>query len=559
MRGGCPFGAVMIGISIYEDAIRAVRVKKTGNKLILRDRAESPLFEHTIINGDLVDEKGFATALEALKEDMEISPDEDIHIGLPSTLFKIESRYIKADVESAESFVDNLGLSKDFHVQPFFVSGSYKVETEQFERYGLSKEEIERRIQKQFDTQNGEEEEADKTPPYTMVKAVSFVAILQAHLDSYLTQFKDAGLRVCTIEPNALAYVSYLRTDAVQPFMFVDIDMDYTSFIIFSEKTGVFMLNGADLGIENLESQPNPDEEPLINRGTVEKFVGKVCLANDFFREDSLSKKEEVQQIVFLSNDFEYLIDETENVITTKEIAVAESMLPAILSNKGLEGMPPEELCMYYAPICLADNEDMDFNITENIARNIETNLLSEDDRELLIFKTMKTYMMRTSYALATAAAVYFATIIGTNVFNIIQAGYLQETPSEIVEKYEEAKTNGDVLKTNIAKYNAIAKARTPISPTIDKAISVKPPDIYLTSLSISGKNSNTRKLVMEGVTEKNDSVQKFIDGLVNIPGMEKSRILSQQVKNGKIAVQIVVPLTVGGGSTAERDEKRSK
>ncbi len=544
----------MIGLSIYEDAIRAVRVKKTGNKLILREHREVLLPEYVIINGDLVDENAFAAALADLRDAMEIFPEEDIHVGLPSALFKVESLCVRAEEFSYETFLEKTNLDKSFDVRPFFVSGSYKVDTELFERYRLSQEEIDQRMQKQFDEQNGEEE---AKPAYTMVKMISYAAILKKNLDTYLEAFKKCDLRVYTIEPNALAYINYLRYDGMQPFMIADVDMDYTSFIIFGEKTGAFMLNGVDLGIENLEVAPSPGAEPVINRGTVDKFIGKTCLAMDFFRDDSITKKEEVQQIILLSNALDYLADALEDALPETDIAISEEMIPAILSEKGINDIPIEELSMFYAPIILASNEDLTFNFNENIERNIETNFLSDAARELLTFQTMKSYATKFAYTAFAASGIYCLAILGTNAFEMVQAGFLQDPPTEILDKYEDAKGKGETLKTNIAKYNALANARTPVSPMIDGAIAAKPSDVYLTNLNVSGKTANTRKLVIECITEHAEAANKYVDNLIQIPGLEKSRILSQQVKNGKVAVQIVASLATQKDAKAERDEKR--
>ncbi len=553
----------MIGLSIHSDAIRAVRLKSSGGKFFLKSYNEVQLLENTVANGELVDTDAFLDSLEALKEDMDIGPDEDVYVGLPNGIFKIDSFYVKAEGLTVNSLLDKAyetGVDRSFLVRFLYMSGEYRVDSEVFARHGLTQEQIQKRVEQQMNAQaEGGEEPQQK---FVMVRTVSYAAAMKSKIDAYCDAFEKAHLRVCTLEPEAVARIRYLIGDASQPFLSVDMEYDYASFIGFSERRGMFLLNASGIGFDNMfisRQDADGNEVDALNRTSVGKFLGFANLAIDFFNDNVLIGEKDIRQIIFFDGSVGALIDETESEFGSIEVLQADSMIPVDLSEKKLDQMISDDFYLYYLPIVLCGNKDVPFRVSDDVDRGIEANFLSEQAKDAALFGRIQQWLKKGSAGVAGAAFVYCLAIVGVNMANIVNAGFLQATPPEVVEKYEDAKKKGDELKENIARYNAIAKHREVFVPVMDSIMAARPNDVYIMNFTLSGKAGRTRKVVLECMTSNPDGPSKFLDGIVKVPGLGKARILSQQVKDGKTAVQIVVPLSGKESGEDSRREKRNK
>ncbi len=553
----------MIGIAIYSDSLRAVRLNKKRHAITFEQGVEIPLPDDVIVNGELVLKDELLAALKELRETLEITDDDDVFVGLPNGIFKIGNLCVRSNVDSNEYIreqIDKMGVGNEFISHFAFVSGNFRTNRENFERYNLTPEQIEERVRQQMENDFPNDNSA---APFVMVKTVSYASAQKNKIDEYLNVLLASGLKVVTVEPNAVAHIRYLREEATQPFLFVDVEYDYVNLVTYSERDGMSMMNVYELGLKYFEvvrQTLDGEEQTVLAQTAIDKFTGRLNLAIDMFKENSLGKSSEIAQIIFLNNDMEYLIDAAEDA-TSIDVLTAETVVPSILSNER-DVLDTPNYYLYYLPIILTQNEDTEASANDYSNRNIEANFLSQKAKEEAMFKQFRRIVLKGSHILVVVTGLIFLAVIGMNIINLFRAGYGQATPPEVIAKYNQAKEQGDILKDNIEKFNTIASKRSIYSKTIDSIVAVKPANVYLTGINIGGKSQRTRRIVVECMSTDTNAPQKFVEDIAKIAGLSKARILSQQMKDNKTAAQIVIPivsLSDRSEARASREEKRKK
>lgn len=521
----------MIGISIHADSIRAVRLTKSRKQFVVKDCYMKDLFEGDIIQGRLVNADSFQEALLDIKTQLDISDTEEIHIGLPDGVFKIDNAKYHSDVYSKEQFLSEiqlLGNKNSFNIDFPFISPNVKVELKQ-------------------DYETAErDEEGNVIPKYGSFKKVSYIAIQKEDLQNYVDVFTRAELNIVSIEPNAIAIAKYLKDDASQPFLVLNIEYDYTSMIVFSEEDGVFLLNASDLGSKYLTNVEYDEfDEPVnvsINNRNLKQLSNRIKLAIEYYEGSSIFKEgNSVKQLVVMNEQYPFIEDILERDFPELESLSAHDMLPEGISTKFGKNVNYEDLFLYYIAMVVAMNKNENVFKNNSAERKIGVNILPNSAQATANYKRVKVLTTKVMSVLAGLAGLYFVGTLGINGLSYYQVSGDGETVTEKKRsQYEDAKKQNTTMKENIVKYNTVSAHKHNMSPIIDKLIANKPASVRFSNINMSYKS---KKAVIECVSEDMISPNELLDAIRQNQELAQAQILSTQTKNGKVAFQIVVPL----------------
>ena len=520
----------MIGLSFYSNSIRAVRLKKGKKSFELEQLGNVPLYEGDIVQGKIKNRESIIEALVELKNELKIGEDEEVFVGLPNAVAKIDSIAIEDSINDKASIIDNIPMIADknsFDIDIPYVSGSYRIPLPVTEETPVDS--------------NG-----DFIEQYKLMKTVSYCAIPKKVVTDYASALTEAGYNTVVIEPKALATVRYIRDDATQPFVLMDIEYDYSSYVVFSEKNGLMLMNSSETGSNSLINTEYDEETgEVINQTVYHENLVKICqrvkMAEEYYKQNKLFTEDTtINQIIFLDNEYDFVIQEMMDMYPDIDVLSAEDMLPAGISPKFNKKLDTSEISFYYITMVEAINRR-----TKNLFEKNEFIEVNHAPTDCLQNAQYKFFKKRASMALigvTALSALYATSIIGNNLMQVYSKQDAGKVNSELKAKYEDAKKQDNTMKENIVKYNTIAANKSSIAPVVDTIDVSKPETVSLTSINFSVKGK-TKRVIVECIAESNSAPLEYLNALKRESGFESAEILNQQTKANKTAFQINIPI----------------
>lgn len=520
----------MIGLSFYSNSIRAVRLKKGKKSFELEQLANVPLYEGDIIQGKIKNRDSVIEALNELKNELKIGEDEEVFVGLPNAIAKIDSIAVEDDVNDKLSIIDKIpmiGEKSSFDIDIPYISGTY-------------------RIPLSVDENTPVDNNGDFIEQYKLMKTVSYCAIPKKVITDYASALTDAGYNTVAIEPKALATIRYIRDDATQPFALIDIEYDYSSYLIFSERNGLMLMNSSETGSNSLINIEYDEENgEVVNQTVYHENLVKICqrvkMAEEYYKQNKIFEEDaSINQIIFLDNEYDFVIQEMVEMYPDIDVLSATDMLPAEISPKFNKKVDTSEISFYYVTMVEAINRR-----TKDIREKnkfIEVNHAPADclqNSQYKIFKKKATMLLVVATALS---ALYAIGIIGNNLMQVYSKHDADKVNDELKGKYEDAKKQDNIIKENIIKYNTIAANKLNIAPLVDNIVVLKPENVSLTSISFSVKG-NVKRVIVECIAESTTAPMEYLSTLKGQSGFESAEILNQQTKANKTAFQINIPI----------------
>ena len=541
----------MIGISICEDNVKAVRLSKNKKQYIIKQCYSAPLYEGDIIQGKLINKESLTQALVDIKNNMKINDSEEVYVGIPNGTSKMESLVVDYSITSEEAIVNNIpfmGNKSNFKFFIPFVSGNYKV----------------------IDLDKTEEQENDekKEPQTKLRKSVSYCAISNKAINDFADIFTSIQLNVVSMENNALAQVRYLKSETASPFMIIDMEYDYTSFIIFSEKFGLFILNSNECGTNKLinyeyDEEGNAVDSSVNHRATV-TLANMAKLTEKYYMEansksfgltDETINEKSMKQIVFLNNDFPFVMDEVTEEFSNISIVSAQDVLPNNVSNKIKLDIMPDDLYAYYTSMVLVMNSKSRVANFDNYNENIEANLIPLECVENSNYHNLKRKVTFGLMGLTALSAIYMLSTVGVNLKDVYSNKDAEKVTPELKAKYEDAKKQEENMKFNILKYNVVSSNRKIVSPLVDTITATKPDDVFFTSINFNYKQ---KRIILECFTNNKMSAEQYLQSLKQNKEFADAQILSSQTRDNTTAFQINVPID-GGVAKNSQQNKNNK
>lgn len=520
----------MIGLSFYSNSIRAVRLKKGKKSFELEQLANVPLYEGDIIQGKIKNRESIMEALVELKNELKIREDEEVFVGLPNAVAKIDSIAIEDNVIDKAEIIDKISMvtNKDsFDIDIPYVSGSYRIPLPVSEDTPVDN--------------NG-----DFIEQYKLMKTVSYCAIPKKIITDYASVLTEAGYNTVVVEPKALATVRYIRDDATQPFALIDIEYDYSSYIIFSERNGLMLMNSSETGSNSLINTEYDEETgEVINQTVYHENLVKICqrikMAEEYYKQNKLFEEDTtINQIIFLDNEYDFVIQEMMEMYPDIDVLSAKDMLPLGISPKFNKKIDTSEISFYYVTMVEAINRrTKDINEKNEF---IEVNHAPIDCLQNAQYKFLKKKVTMALIGITALSALYAIDIIGNNLMQIYSKQDAGKVNSELKAKYEDAKKQDNTMKENIIKYNTIAANKPNIVPLVDTIVVSKPETVSLTSINFSVKGK-TKRIIVECIGESNSAPLEFLNTLKGQNGFDSAEILNQQTKANKTAFQINIPI----------------
>ena len=508
----------MIGISIHSNSIRAVRITK-GKKSSVKQYYVAPLYDGDIVQGKIKNKEGFVEALEEIRQAMRINSDEEVFVGFPDATVKIGSFSIPSILHGKEDIINAvpiMGNRNSFQIEILFVSGDYKIYT------------------------NPENEEE-----FQMMKTISYCAVPQKIIEEYAEIISSCKLNLVTLEPNALALFRYLQNKVDEPFIILETEYDYTSYLVFSDKNGALKLTSSDLGIKNLLTYEFSEEgeitDSTINFNALTRFSNRVKLVEEYYKKNALLPDDaNIQNIVFLNTEQDFLIDKIqEDYASMINICSSEDIFPDGISSKG---QVPEDYYNYFIAMVIAMNDKADVFSSNKINPLVEANFAPTYCIEDSSYKNMKRKVSMALTSLVAISTIYLFGNVAVNLQEIYSKADAEKVTPELHQKYEEAQKQEKVMKDNIMKYNTVAAHKDNVAPYIDKIVQSKPESVYIAKLDLNLKDKSKR-LVLECSTNNTDSSMEFLQNLKNDNDFKEAQITSTQSKDNIIAFQINVPM----------------
>lgn len=545
----------MIGISISSDSIRAVRLNRSKKQFTVKDCAIADLYDGDIVEGRIRNIDGFKESLRSIKDAMKIKDNEDVYVGIPNGNVRIGTIAVKAETNSIQeviNLVPIIGNKKNFDFDIPFISENYKVQDK------LKAEEQE------FDDQG------NMIPSYHAMKNVSYCVVGHEIISEYANAVSDCGMSVVSVEPTALATIRYLRFDATQPFVVIDMEYDYTTMIAFSEQFGAFTLNLQDLGIKNLTlEQYDADGDEVIgykpNTANIIKLCKRLGLLEKYYFGEYLGKDEnsQINQIIFLNNDYQDIIDKVLEYFQrdledgTLDALSAQDMIPNGMAKKLPKNVPAEDLYLYFKAMVIACNGNTKAFEVDSYSRNVEVNMVPPECIEKTRFSRIKKDLLIGMAGITVLSVGYSGYNIANTFKDIYSNDDANKVTPDLQAKYEDAQKQSRVMKDNIAKFNTISKNKKTVSPLVDKVVASKPDDIALLSMNV---NYKSKRAIIECVTDNADSMNVFLQNMKQNKDFEAAQINTSQTKNNKTAFQISIPLEGGVATkTKANNSKNSK
>lgn len=538
----CPLllETAMVGIAIYADSIRAVRLSKVKKQYILKADALVELYEDTIVQGRLRNAEAFMEALRELKDKMKIGEDEEVFVGLPNGISTIRNVSMEGGGTPNPSLIDDIPIMGNnkipFDIEIPFISGDYRVGAPYAEE--------------DFDPDdpNANSDEAkQENQEFQIMRTVSYCIIKHAFIEEYTNAFTTCGFNIVSMEPNAVAIARYLRDEATQPFIVVDIEYDYTSFIMFSEKHGLYMLNSQNTGDREIISYEYDEEGNIIDQNLNFIRISEICkrirLTENYYIENAMTQEDAyINQIIFLNRNFNFVIDEVIKEFQGIEVLSAQDMIPASISQNSIPSkILDNNLYLFYIPMMIAMNNGTSAFSTNSFDRDVEMNIVPKQCREEATYKRIKNKIMTGMIALAGVAGVFLLGTVGWNLQNIYSNPDAAKVNAELRQKYEDAKKQSTIMKENILKYNTIAVNKYSATPIVDMIISSKPKDVSIVNMDINFKKD---RAIMSCVTNTKSSQNDYLQELKANDVLQDAQILNSKTKGNVTAFQVSIPLS---------------
>lgn len=546
-------GNYMIGISIYSDCVRAVRLSKTKKEYKLKQCYSQPLYDGDIVQGKIKNLDSFKSALKELKGKMKITDDEEVFIGIPNVVAKIDSIVVDNMVSDLSAIINEIhiiGNKNDYEISVPFISPAYKM------RFHDKNPQY---------NDKGEEKLASK-----LIKTVSYCAVPKNIIKEYSNAFLDENYNIVTIEPNSVAIVRYLREKIAQPALILDVEFNYSTFIIYSEKHGLFVMTSNNTGIDNLINYTEDENGEIVestkNHQALIKFWNAAKLAEKYYKEINIvvnnqklmnEDEKEIKQIIFMNNDDSFITEELDdNTFATAEILSSQNMLPEFLSSKIDKKAFVPNLYDYYIPIVLAFNsKSLEVNL-DDVNKNIEVNFVPKECIDNSLYKSIKSKTSKGLIGALVLAGLYSLSMVGLNIKDVYSNTDAEKVTPELKAKYDDAKKQEQTMKDNIVKYNTVAFNKNVASPIIDTLVLAKPADVYLTNIEMNAKKE---RVILECITENKMSSDIFLQQIKMNPELVGAQILSLQTKNNKTAFQITIPIGKDGASNTNTSPSKAK
>lgn len=507
----------MIGICVYPEAIRGVRLEKKKNKYTVKQTSEVVLFAGDIVQGRIKNRESIIEALNDLREDLHITTKDDVYIGLPNELAKINSITIDDDVRSLNEAIDLvpvLGNKKNFSIDIPYVSENYYLESPE-----------------------------DNTIK-RLVKNMSYCVVNTDNLNEYVSVFKETNYPINLIEPMALAEVEYVRYDATEPFAIIDVSNDGVNFIVFSKQYGISVYKMTDVNSKTLVKDVYDENGELlssnINNIALDKIVERVdIISSQFCKKNALQEGDGVRQVIVINADYDFIADAFAEQRPEIESLVASDMLPLNIAESMGKDVDTEYLDLYYTAMMLAMTKS-----SKNIAQKsvAAVNFAPKDCIDERRYYKASSVALTALIGATALSSVYMAGTIGMNVKEIYSKPDSNKVTPELEAKYEEAKKEDQKMRDNIAKYNTIAANKSHFAKIMDTIVISKPSSVVLTSVNISAKQGGKRAIV-ECLSSDSSAPNAFVESLRQNPDMAGAEIINQQTKAGQTAIQISVPL----------------
>ena len=538
----------MIGISIYADSVRAVRIQKQGKTLNLKDTHIEPLYENTIVQGKIVDVDSFSEVIIKVKEALMITDTEEVYLSIPNGDIDLSKKIIQGDVRDLSRVAEQIPkkINNKVNETHFLrVSGSYKVSLA--DKFEDAFEAEARRMEQKLE---GKEEVVS----FVTQKTVSYVSILQEEIDKYLKIFNSCRMNVVSIEPMAVTALRYLKNEVNEPFMIIDIGFDYTSLIMYSEKNGAMLFNVPNVGTATFEEYENEDSiEPIINNHKVMELSQKILFAKNLYKSRAIDENgSDIETIVFLNNDCDYVVEKIEADNLDAEVLSAQEVLPIGVSTKKYKGNY-NEIYLYHIAIEAVKTGNSKISDVNPTLGPLELNILPQKAKENVVYNKVKDYVTKGSKVLCGVALIAF---VGTAVVNFSSLYRIKDNGQvspELKAQYEDTKKQNDKMKTNIEKLNTIAKNKHELSGIVDEIITAKNENVYITSMNLSYLG---RKIIVECMTSDTTAPDMYLQSLKAFNNFKDAQILSRQSKDGKTAFQIAVSLKK---ADVDKDTKKKK
>ena len=520
----------MIGLSFYSNSIRAVRLKKGKKVFTVEQVANVPLYEGDIVQGRIKNRDSVIEALNELKEELKLIEDEEVFVSIPNAVAKIDSIVVENNVTEKTDIIDRipmLGDKKSFDIDITYVSGSY-------------------RIPLPVDDSTPTDSDGNFVEQYKLMKTISYCAVPKKVITDYSSILTEAGFTIIMIEPKALPIIRYIRDDATQPFALVDVEYDFSSYVIFSERNGIMLMNSPETGSNSLLNiEYNEETGEVVNQTVYHENLLKICqrikMAEEYYKANKMSEDDTtINQILFLDNEYDFIVQEMMEMYPDIDVLSAEGMLPTEVSGKFGKNVDTSELGFYYIAMVTAINRlSNDIEAKNNF---IEVNLAPADCIQTSQYLSMRKKIIITLMGLATLSGIYMAGVVGHNFMQINKNHDAGKVNQELKQKYDEAKKQEATMKENIVKYNTIANNKFAVAPIIDTIVVNKPQNVSLTAINFSIKGK-TKRVIVECLAEGSSAPLEFLNALKEQSGFESAEILNQQTKANKTAFQINVPI----------------
>ena len=522
--------SIMIGLSFYSNSIRAVRLKKGKKGFVIEQVANAPLYEGDIVQGRIKNSDSVVEALNELKEELKLKDDEEVFVSIPNAVAKIDSIVVENDVTEKIDILDRiplLGDKKSFDIDIAYVSGSY-------------------RIPLPVDETTPTDNDGNFIEQYKLMKTVSYCAVPKKVITDYSSILTENGFTVIMIEPKALPIVRYIRDDATQPFALVDIEYDFSSYVIFSERNGLMLMNSPETGSNSLINiEYNEETGEVVNQTVYHENLLKICqrvkMAEEYYKENKMSESDTtINQILFLDNEYDFVIQEMMDIYPNIDVLSAEGMLPTEVSEKFGKNVDTSELNFYYIAMVTGINR-----LTDSIEEKnnfIEANLAPVDCVQNAQYLTLRKKILIALMSLATLSGLYMAGVVGNNFMKINAKQDAGKVNQELKQKYDDTKKQEATMKENIVKYNTIANNKFAVAPIIDTIVVNKPQNVSLTAINY-GMKGKTKRVIIECLAEGSSAPLEFLNALKGQPGFDSAEILNQQTRANKTAFQINVPI----------------
>ena len=520
----------MIGLSFYSNSIRAVRLKKRKKGFVVEQVSNVPLYEGDIVQGKIKNRESVIEALSELKADLKITDDESIFVSIPNAVAKVDSIVVENDIIEKIDILDRISLvgdRKSFDIDITYISGSYRVPIP-------------------VDENTPTDSDGNFVEQYKLMKTISYCAVPRKVITDYSSLFTEVGLNIVMLEPKILPIVRYIRHEATQPFALVDIEYDFSSYIIFSERNGLMLMNSPETGSNSLLNiEYNEETGEPVNQTVYHENLLKICqrvkMAEEYYKINKMSEQDtSLNQILFLDNEYDFVIQEMMEMYPNTDVLSAEGMLPTEISEKFGKEVDTSELNFYYIAMVTAINRLA--SKLEDKNSYIEANLAPTDCIQNAQYVSAKKKVTVALMGLATLSVLYMAGIVGNNFMHIYDKQDAGKVNEELKQKYEDTKKQDAIMKENIVKYNTIANNKFPVAPVVDTIIMAKPDNISLTAINFTVKGK-TKRVIIECLSDNASAPMMYLNSLKGQTGFDSAEILNQQSKASKTAFQINIPI----------------